>query len=567
MTIAKKINSLIYGLLGLLLVAGIVGLFGLNKLSQNTDVIEEEMHLVDEVQEVRASFQSLLMPVHDYLITGNKEEMKHFEHVLQKTNDNVATCREILRAHSYYIKQSDIKEKDLQLLNSIDSELAEIVSYSHDIFRLPLSDSSQAGILMEKMDAVTNNIASKLNVLIDDAHKDADAAMETVNRIKTRTRNFGCAIIVAMLVIGLGIGYAISSPMKNAISKLYVGTERVAAGDLNYHVTVKTNDELATLASAFNEMTDSVRNKNEELETMNEELQSANEELETSNEELRSTTEELESSNEELRSTTEELEASNEELRITNEELAQAHEKLLHQKKLAAVGQLASGIGHELRNPLSVVKNAVYYIKTKIGSGDEKLLKHLNIMEREINNSNKIINDLLGFSRTRMPSTVTENVNKVVEQSLEVVQVPKNVLLVTDTAGDLPKIKVDKDQIQQVLVNLCTNGIQAMGNEGGQLQVSTHLVDDFVHIKVADTGYGISEENLSKIFDPFFTTKAKGIGLGLAVSYGIIEKHGGSIEVQSQTGQGATFIVKLPAVKDEALQSQHGEKPIIVQDS
>ena len=272
--------------------------------------------------------------------------------------------------------------------------------------------------------------------------------------------------------------------------------------------------------------------------------------------------------NEELQSASEELEASNEELRTTNEdlekktdELRQAHEKLIHQKKLAAVGQLASGIGHELRNPLGVVKNAVYYIKTKVGDSDEKLLKHLNIMEREINNSNKIINDLLGFSRTKMPTTFPEDPNKIVEQSLEVVEVPKNVLLVTDTDGDLPKVMADKDQIQQVLVNLCLNGIQAMAAEGGQLKVSTHAAEDFVQIKVADSGCGVPEENLIKLFDPFFTTKAKGVGLGLAVTYGIIEKHKGTIEVQSQSGEGTTFTVSLPVARDNVPLEENADNP------
>ncbi len=566
MTIARKINSLIYGLLGLLLVTGIFGMFGLHRLANNTDAIKEEMHIIDEIQELRVSFLRLLMPAHDYVITGNMEDKEQLEQCLKETKKYIAKCKSSLLAHSYYIKNGDVKEKDLRLLDSISGEIETISVLSQEIFKLPLAERMQAERLLNKLDAIGYHVSSELSILIDDAHEDATLAEGTVDLIKVQTRNLYMATLVVSILGSLIAGLVIANPITKAICQLSFGTEKVAQGDYNYQVHVQTNDELATLGTTFNEMTNSIRSKNENLEIMNEGLRSANEELETTNEELRSTTEELEASNEELRSTTEELEVSNEELRVTNEELAQAHEKLLHQKKLAAVGQLASGIGHELRNPLGVVKNATYYIKTKIGNSDEKLLKHLNIMEREINNSNKIINDLLGFSRTRMPSTIVEDVNKVVEQSLEVVQVPKNVLLVTDTDDNRPKIKVDKDQIQQVLVNLCMNGIQAMGDEGGQLQVSTHLLDDFVYIKVADTGYGIPEENLSKLFDPFFTTKAKGIGLGLAVSYGIIEKHGGGIEVQSEAGQGATFIVKLPAVIKETMQ-QYNEKAVIVQDS
>lgn len=302
------------------------------------------------------------------------------------------------------------------------------------------------------------------------------------------------------------------------------------------------------LASAFNKMIDEIQERNEEIQTSNEELQSTNEELEASNEELRSTTEELEASNEELQSTTEELEASNEELRTTNEELEQTQGKLIQQEKLAAVGQLASGVGHELRNPLGVIKNAAYYIKTKVGTDDPKLAKHLNIMEREINNSNRIISDLLGFSRTRQPSIVPSDVNRMIENAMEVVEMPENVLLVKEFDTALPKAMADADQIHQVFVNLGLNAIQAMA-DGGQLKVKSRLAGDYVEVEFNDTGCGIPQENLKKLFDPFFSTKARGVGLGLAVTHGIVERNKCKIEVKSKVSEGTTFLVKLPVQK------------------
>ena len=212
------------------------------------------------------------------------------------------------------------------------------------------------------------------------------------------------------------------------------------------------------------------------------------------------------------------------------------------------MGQLASGVGHELRNPLGVIKNAVYYIKTKVGTEDPKLAKHLNIMEKEIANSNKIIGDLLGFSRTRPPAIVPSDMNKVVEDTLEVVEIPENMKLVKELGADLPHAMADPDQIQQVFVNLSLNAIQAMP-EGGQLKIATRKKDDFIEVEFRDTGCGIPEENIQKLYDPFFTTKARGIGLGLAVTQGIIERHNGAIKVKSEVGKGTTFVVKLPAEK------------------
>ena len=319
-------------------------------------------------------------------------------------------------------------------------------------------------------------------------------------------------------------------------------TRVIAAGDLSKRTKVKSRDEIGELASSFNQMADEIQKRNEELQTMNEELRSTNEELEASNEELQSTTEELETSNEELQSTTEELETSNEELRTTQEELIQ-------KEKLAAVGQLAAGVGHELRNPLGVIKNAAYYIKSKLPD-DPKLQKHIAIMEKEITNSDKIISDLLGFSRTRPPTIVPSDINKVVEDTLEAVEIPENVNLVKKLGADLPNAMADPDQIRQVFVNFGLNAIQAMP-EGGRFNIATGKKDDFIEVEFTDTGCGIPEENTKKLYDPFFTTKARGIGLGLAVSQGIIERHNGSIEVKSEVGKGTTFVVKLPVERKE----------------
>lgn len=312
------------------------------------------------------------------------------------------------------------------------------------------------------------------------------------------------------------------------ISSLAGVTKVIAGGDLSKRAEVKSRDEIGELATSFNQMTDEIQKRNEELQTMNEELRLTNEELETSNEELQSTTEELEASNEELRKTQEEL---------------------IQKEKLAAVGQLASGVGHELRNPLGVIKNAVYYIKSKLPD-DPKLQKHIAIMEREIANSNKIISDLLGFSRSRPPAINPQDINKVVEDTLEVVEIPGNVKLVKKLGADLPNAMADPDQIRQVFVNLSLNAIQAM-SEGGQLTIATRRKDGFIEAEFADTGCGIVEENLSKLFDPFFTTRARGIGLGLAITQGIIERHNGDIEVKSEVEKGTTFVVKLPVEKKE----------------
>lgn len=340
-------------------------------------------------------------------------------------------------------------------------------------------------------------------------------------------------VIAAILILVLaGVVLWLSRTfVGRPLGRLAETTKKIGAGDLSQRAVVSSKDEIGELAASFNTMADSIQNKNEELQTFNEELQ-------TTNEELKATTEELETSNEELKSSNEELEAASEEIRETQE-------KLVQQEKLAAVGQLASGVGHELRNPLGVMKNAVYFIKSKVGMEDEKLAKHLRIMEKEIDNSTKIISDLLGFSRTRKPAIAPNDINRVIEDALTSVEVPTNVRIAKNLDAKLPPAMIDPDQMRQVFLNLALNAIQAM-NEGGMLTIETRSVNSAVRIQFKDTGGGIPKENITKLFDPFFTTKSRGIGLGLAVSHGIIERHQGKIEVQSTVGKGSTFTIVLP---------------------
>lgn len=340
----------------------------------------------------------------------------------------------------------------------------------------------------------------------------------------TRNQIMGLALLIIIaisFVFLLLLRRGVISPVLSLVGV----TREMAKGDLSQRAQVRSRDEIGELASSFNEMADEIQKRNEELQTTNEELRVSNEELEQSNEELQSTTEELETSNEELK---------------------QTQDQLIQKEKLAAVGQLASGVGHELRNPLGVIKNAAYYLKTKLAeSPDPKLAKHLEIMDREINNANKIISDLLGFSRVRPPAITPQDINKVLEESLEAIEMPENVKLVKELGPNLPRAMADPDQMRQVFVNLVLNAVQAMEN-GGELRLHTRRRDHLIETVVADTGCGIPQENLQKLFDPFFTTKAKGIGLGLAVTKGIIEKHSGEIEVTSQVGKGTSFIVRLP---------------------
>lgn len=227
-----------------------------------------------------------------------------------------------------------------------------------------------------------------------------------------------------------------------------------------------------------------------------------------------------------------------------NQELQEAQAKVLQSEKLASMGQVAASIGHELRNPLGVIKNSVYYLKMKIKE-DPKILKHLGIMDNEIQSSEKIIDDLLNFTRTRELATTLTDLHRIIEDTLSVSQVPPNIVVEKEFDARLLPFQFDAEQIRRVCINLTLNACQAM--EGvGKLKVTTQKKGDWTEIAFADTGKGISPENSEKIFQPFFTTKAKGVGLGLAVTKKIVEQHNGELNVSSELGKGTTFTVSLP---------------------
>jgi PAS domain S-box-containing protein len=230
------------------------------------------------------------------------------------------------------------------------------------------------------------------------------------------------------------------------------------------------------------------------------------------------------------------------------QELRETQEQLIFQEKLATLGQLAGSVAHELRHPLGVLSNAAYYLIMTLSDADEKTREYLDIISDEVRKAQGIITALLDFARTKPAQPKEITVSPLVAQVLERDALPEDVRIITDIDPNLPPVFVDPIQIEMVLDNLVTNAYQAMPG-GGQLTVSARTDEDKVRLSVQDTGTGISPENMAKLFEPLFTTKARGIGLGLALSKKLVEANGGTIEVESKTKQGSTFIINLPTVR------------------
>jgi len=232
---------------------------------------------------------------------------------------------------------------------------------------------------------------------------------------------------------------------------------------------------------------------------------------------------------------------------ITKDILLQ--KRLVEQQKLASVGQLAAGVAHEINNPLTTILTTAMLIQEDMDPGEPNY-QELETIAKETLRCRKIVTSLLDFARQSRPAKALHDINKVVRDSMALTRKQaafRDVAFEAVLSEHLPMINIDKDQIQQCLINLALNGIEAT-DPGGKIRFTSRLVpeNEEIEITVSDTGRGISENALDRIFEPFFTTKESGIGLGLAITHGIIQQHGGSIDVESNPVEGTTFTIRLP---------------------
>ena len=232
-------------------------------------------------------------------------------------------------------------------------------------------------------------------------------------------------------------------------------------------------------------------------------------------------------------------------------ELRDAQEQILRKEKLSVMGELAGSVGHELRNPLSVINSAAYYLKMIQPVASEETKYNLDIIEQEVLIAEKVINNLLDFGRTIVADSEVVSVSKLISQTLNRVTVPASIKVILDVPDDLAKVSVDPLQATQIFGNLILNACQAMNAPGGKLTISAVLQGNMIEVDINDNGIGISQENMQKIFDPLFTTKVRGVGLGLPLSKKLIVANGGCIKVLSEAGKGTTFTVCLPLATPE----------------
>jgi two-component system, NtrC family, sensor kinase len=348
---------------------------------------------------------------------------------------------------------------------------------------------------------------------------DTDLSLATVDaqlaQHQARLAEFTAAAVVLMsLVSGAFIWLVVHKPIK----ELTAGIRQVAQGDLNRTITVHSRDELGTLADSFNKMTG-----------------------------------ELSEAHRELTDWTKTLEVRVEQ---KTEELNRAHERMLHVEKMASIGKLAAAVAHEINNPLAGILTYAKLLKKWLARWDESrredALSSLDLIESESRRCGEIVRNMLTFARATPINFEPADLNSVADRSVRLVQHQLDlgsIDLKLDLAPDLPPVRCDPAQIEQVLVALIMNAIDAMP-KGGSLALRSRLLPKTAEaqLQVQDDGVGIPPELLSNLFEPFFTTKERGhgVGLGLAISKNIVERHQGRIEVASDPGRGTTVTITLP---------------------
>jgi signal transduction histidine kinase len=215
-------------------------------------------------------------------------------------------------------------------------------------------------------------------------------------------------------------------------------------------------------------------------------------------------------------------------------------------ERLITIGQVAGGVAHEIRNPLNVIKTSVYYLLNARNPSPDKVKEHLTRIQGQVGVADGVISALSSFARMPLPSLQPFDVGQLLRDAVAQCELPVGISIALDIANDLPPGLGDFNQLGIVFGNLIRNARDAMP-QGGELRITARQVGGELSITVADTGVGISRENLARIMEPLFTTKARGIGLGLALARAIVEKHQGRITAASEPGHGAEFVVHLPA--------------------
>jgi two-component system NtrC family sensor kinase len=341
---------------------------------------------------------------------------------------------------------------------------------------------------------------------------DTTISLEDFEKEKTQTYNrMMISGIVSVIILSLLLSLLLTRFVNKPINRLLAATKRAADGNLDQPVAIRSHDELGELSGSFNHMISELKRSRDAIEEWTQTLEHR--------------------------------------VLERTQELQKVQDQLIHAGKMAALGELAAGVAHEINNPLTGILTFSSLMLKKVDE-NHPWKKDLDTIVQQTSRCRNIVRGLLDFARQRKPDKKEWDIHTLIERTLTLVekQAPfQNISIIKKFRPEIPMLLIDADQIQQVFMNILLNAADAMAG-GGTLSIMTEMKNGVAEISFTDTGCGIAKEHLLKLFDPFFTTKqtGKGTGLGLAISYGIIQGHNGDIQIESELGKGSTFRIKLP---------------------
>lgn len=493
------------------LVLGIVTIYSIRSLFLVTHQLEEITLSLDATRNLQIALTELAAPLRDYLVGGrNEQQQAQFNLEVRAANDALVSCSSAA-CHATTLTPRQMAARLSPTLDRLRAKGAMVLGSD-------LPETQAARLLqLEDIDRLIGKASAQLGEM-------SNALVRRVEALRTQSHSVSRQALVLTVLLTLAItatGCAMATELAKRISRpiqdLLLGTRRVTAGDWVYRVAVRDSGEIGELASSFNAMVDEVVRHREQLAEHGRTLEAR--------------------------------------VRERTEELKRKDEALAKSEKLASLGLLASGVAHELNNPLTSILMNANLMMEEVGESSP-LYESLGKITGDAGRCQRIIEDLRVFSRRRELQRAWCSVEEVVAQSLRLVQHELDqhgIRYVQEIPCGLPQAFWDSERIIQVLTNLFLNAAHAM-SDGGELYVGARQEADQLILTVRDTGIGIPRHLRSRIMDPFFTTKPRGTGLGLSITHGIVQEHGGSIDLESvardEAGpdgrSGTTIRIELP---------------------
>ncbi len=483
----------------------------------NVHFIKEESKHVDSPESLHDKSYDLLLSIHHFFVKQDRESAERAVKVFNDIKGDVENRSAHGDHGSHNTDRSESGDHDAVILHNIES-IGVVITFLQDYLETGIFDPGEGTDLLEYRNSMKEFI---INVNTSHFEDIGDRVNDSYDHMSVILY-----LYFAFLLLGSLIAYAGYKLLKestvNPIKKLAEATEKVAAGDLNISVSTRSRTEIGSLYRSFNQMTEKLHMNEKRLENFNRQLENK------------------------VRERTEALQMSNEELNKTQATLVRT-------EKAAAIGQIAAGVTHEIKNPLNSLSINTQILMRDLlkkhgdKSPDYESAAHIRY---EVNRINNILEEFVKYAKFPEPKFYDNDLKDVM---LEVVGLisesarQAGVSIETSLPENMPVFRFDARQLKEVFINLAQNAMVAM-REGGTIGIRAVLQNDSITVTVQDSGKGIEEKNLEKIFIPFFSTKEGGMGLGLPICQRIIESHGGEIQCKSSQGEGTVFEITIPLV-------------------